>query len=74
MPYRALNSLDWSDPYPTGHEYAEAMEAARKWNANRPIPWQWSLMCDNCRTQGKIGTETSLHGVLISCLQCGREW
>ncbi len=74
MPYRALATLRWSDPYPTGLEYAAAMEAARVWNKSRPVLWQWAMICEHCHVDGKIGSETGPHGALVSCAQCGREW
>ncbi len=74
MPYRALATLRWSDPYPTGLKYAALTEAARAWNEGLPVPWQWALTCCHCRVQGKIGKQTGPLGALVSCSQCGGEW
>lgn len=74
MPCRAVATLRWGDPYPTGLEYVAAMEAARIWNESRPVPWEWCLMCNHCRIQGAIGKETGPHGVVVVCERCGREW
>ncbi len=70
----ALATLRWSDPYPTGLEYAAAMDAARSWNASRPVPWQWALICIRCRIQGMIGKETGPQGALVSCPSCAAQW
>jgi len=69
----AIQALDWMTS-PTAVDWTVGLGELARWNAGLPMPWQWALTCEKCRSDGKIEKAKTRDGNRVVCPNCGYSW